>query len=407
MTRINSIDDLSSGDIRQLSQLLSLPPRTLPDRRWLRDQAHRIPQLTATLQRPSSVLARLVMCLPFTPNQACLCSAHRSLNPYLIRRIFLRVSAECTTHLARLVENPFLPARISDLVKRLHRVNSLWLAPQLYRVAFGALASDPRFDCLPSRCEACILAIVGGDQSILSDLRASLRGRKKRHHPVAELLPLVDAWVDYTRVGDAIRAESKVLGRQIQHCRQQMQRERRQKKRNDPVGIVDAKASPESVTAVGRDVSKISGEEKNSIDEHDAEGSIINFYANLLSTASLVPHSFPTTDVHPAFRNSVILSPLARAFHRTSTEPRRSNCHSAHSESIYSSSSSVEALSLDFSSTLKLKGRASDEYAEEYRKLVVFEEEEEKKEKDGYGVTECERRDTERHGNIHKKSRGV
>jgi hypothetical protein len=278
------------------------------------------------------------------------------------------------------------------------------MAPQLYRVAFGALASDPRCDCIPSGCEACILAIVGGDQSILSDLRASLRGRKKKSHPVAELLPLVDAWIDYTRGGDAIRAESKVLGRQIQHCRQQMQRARRQKTRNDAAGIVETKASSESVTVVGREVSKISEEEKNSIDEHDAEASIINFYANLLSTASLVPHSVPTKDVHPAFRDSVILSPLARTFRRASTEPRRSSRPSAHSESIYSSSSGVEAPSLSCSSTLKLQGKTSDEYAEEYRKLVVLEEEEEEREKDGYGDTECERRDAERDGNIHKET---
>ncbi|PBP28687.1 hypothetical protein BUE80_DR000334 [Diplocarpon rosae] len=310
---IHYIEDLTSKDVERLSQALHLPAGTKPSLAWFKDQEVCIAELPSRLRRPETIIPRLAMVLPFT-EKAHLCRSHKRLNAYLIRRIFLQISAECTTRLTRLtrlVENPFLPHHIAAFVKRLQTINSLWMSPDLYRVAFQCMPNDERFDRIPGDCEACILAAIAGNSSILSDLRASMLGRKRKRGQVARLLRLVEAWIEWTAEKNVLRAVSDSLAKDVRACRRQMQMARRQKRRNLAEGIVetDDMGAPllqhdTTATALG-DQEHGERHECEEREEHDPEGSIIDFYAHharrdtkILSDAG---------NIHPAFRRSLSL----------------------------------------------------------------------------------------------------
>jgi hypothetical protein len=365
MPQVKDIQDLSTREIHQLAHLLSLPPDSYPHPTWLLDQARRTTRLRRTLQRPRTLLSRLAMTLSPAPSRAHLCASHRALNPSIIRRIFLHVCAECTTHLTRLVESPALPPPLTALIARLHRINSLWMAPGLFRLAFADVPGAR----IESECEACTLANVGGDPEMLSDLRASMIGRKKKKKPVGGLLVLVEAWIDGVGGGDAIRAESDVLAREVRRCRREMQKSRKEEREIEKRKIEEERnaemAEGEKALAdtAAVDVAENSG--ANEIDEHDFEGSIIDFYANLISTTSLVRNPPPTEDIHPAFKDSIIISPTNIPLCKTVTEPQELSSPTVYSASIYSRSSGFGHASI-----LSLDGKILEEYTDKYKKLV-------------------------------------
>jgi hypothetical protein len=369
---VHYIKDLSARDIEALTQLLSLGPGSSPTSEWLRDQLHLLSTFPATLKRPSAILPRIAMALPFSPPRALLCPTHKLLNSHLVRSIFLLVSAECTVRLTRLVKNSLLPPKLSSFVKRLHKVNSLWMSPELYRVGFGALPGDPRYDRISSGCEACILAAVGGNQAVLCDLRASMIGRKKKRHPTPRLLPIVEAWIDWTGRSDALRQESEDLGREVRQCRRQMQLARRQLARNVSDGIVNRSFGTESGALLEEENTEPFETERGeeNADNEDFEDSIIDFYANLMSTTNFTPDHYPES-IHPAFRDSMLFSPATGTFHRTGPAPNGPK--SAYSESVYSNAG-VPSIQ---NSEAGLKGRTPREVANEYRALVGIEEENE------------------------------
>lgn len=374
---IHYIEDLSGRDCKLLTQLLAIAPGHTPGEGWLRDQAHCLTGFPQILRRPESILTRLIMALPGTPDKACLCKTHKPLNPQLIRRIFLQVSAECTTRLARLVENQLLPKDLHAFVKRLQKINSLWMSPEFYRVAFNAMPADARLERVSSGCEACIIASIGGNHQILSDLRASMLGREKKRLPMPRLLPLVEAWIDWTGRGDTIRSESHALGREIRGCRRQMQTARWQKRRKIAEGIVGDAFDSESANLlddVHEEVYEIGSSEKSERDEHDFEGSIIDFYANLMSRTTLDPNAHPAEDIHPVFRDSIVFSPTTGTFRREVTSPGRSQQHSVYSESNYNSSE-IGAPSIRQTSEAGLHRRTSEKRARAYRRLIGIEEE--------------------------------
>ncbi|KAK2630182.1 hypothetical protein QTJ16_001002 [Diplocarpon rosae] len=307
---IHYIEDLTSQDVEQLSQALHLPAGTKPSLAWLRDQEVCIAELPSRLRRPDTMIPRLAMVLPFT-EKAHLCKSHRGLNTFLIRRIFLQVSAECTTRLTRLVENPFLPHHIAAFVKRLQTINSLWMSPDLYRVAFQCMPNDERFDRIPGDCEACILAAIAGNSSILSDLRTSMLGRKRKRGQVARLLRLVEAWIEWTAEKNVLRAVSDSLAKDVRACRRQMQMARRQTRRNLAEGIVetDDMVAPllqhDTTATVLEDQELGERHECEEREELDPEGSIIDFYAHRARRDTKIQSD--AGNIHPAFRRSLSL----------------------------------------------------------------------------------------------------
>ncbi|PVH86630.1 hypothetical protein DL98DRAFT_567475 [Cadophora sp. DSE1049] len=351
---ISLIEDLSRNDIEKLTQLLVLSPMTpmtSPHQVWLQEQSDFIATLPPKLKRPESLLPRLAMSLPFGKQKAHLCPSHKRLNPHLIRRIFLQVSAECTTRLARLVSNPYLPTDIAVHIKALQKANSLWMSPDLYRWTFQCQPHEERFDRIASDCEACILAAVGGNIRILQELRASMLGRKKKRGTFPRLLPLVESWIKWAGAEAVVREESDRLAREIRNCRKQMQEARRQKRRNEEEGILDP--PPEMSTTTASDAKspfadpeydhmgapppnhddaapefknpfadpvydhgsfqdKVYVYEDRDEHEHDnePEGSIIDFYAHRLSSANLINNNTTQAQneakIHPAFKDSMV-----------------------------------------------------------------------------------------------------
>jgi hypothetical protein len=265
------------------------------------------------------------MSLPYTPQKACLCASHKLLNPYLIHRLFFQLSAECTTRLTRLTENAHLQQNLVLFLKRIHGINSLWLSPVLYRSIFRVSLYEEARERVEGGCEACILAIVGSNHQMLSDLRASMLGRRKKGLPIPRLLKVVDAWIEETGHGDTIRKESDVLEKEIRECRRQMQKARRQERRNIKDGIVDQE-TPEDEEPLLKEthgletpdaVFDMDGKEKDENAEHDFENSIFDYYANesRINLASNAPALTPE-DIHPAFRDSIMAwSPITGTFH--------------------------------------------------------------------------------------------
>ena len=197
---------------------------------------------------------------------------------------------------------------------------------------------------------------------MLSDLRASIVGRKKKRHPADELMLLVDTWIDPMTRAAEVYAQSEALGAEILRCRREMQKNRRQRKTGAPG------ESPESSTLMSGGLGE---KERCEHDEHDVEGSIINFYANILSSTNLVLDPVPVEDVHPAFRSPMVCTPAAGAICR---DLSRRSWQTAYSGSIYSNLTGIRDDTRHKDSIQELERKGSDEYAEKYRKLVVVAE---------------------------------
>jgi hypothetical protein len=390
------IEDLTPPDMELLTQLLSLNPNYPISQNWLHDQSHLISTFPSPLLKLSSLLSRMALNLPFSPGKAKLCNTHKALNAHLIHRIFLEVSAECTTHLQRLNENTHLPAHLESLVKRLHAVNSLWLSPELYRAVFQPMPEDKRFDQAATGCEACILASIGGNHQILSDLRASLLGRRKRSRAHPPILKIVEAWIEWTGRGDDIRAESGVLGKEIGRCRRQMQKARRQMRRNIEDGIADqgeergTRYGDDSESVTSMDVESVllanenagmeaenfgveeveDGEKETYRDErHDFEEAIIDYYISRMSTVGSDSHNINrlAEGLQEGYRASIIFDPESGTFHRFATHAK------AYTESAYSTDLNPHQRL----STVQHQGRESEKYAQSYQNLVGIQDDDE------------------------------
>ena len=264
-------------------------------------------------------------------------------------------------------------------MSRLQGVNGLWMGAEIFNVCFDAVVGGERLESVEGGCEACILAVVGGNERVLEDLRASMLGRKKKMRPAPRLLGLVEEWIKGTGRSDAICKESDELGRKIRGCRRQLQMARRQKEKYFRAGIVDVDGEDEregEVIVTPEDRYEVHGSEKDAGNEHDFEGSIIEFYANRLrSTVDL-------RDLHQTFRDSIVFNPRLGTFHRVDTEPPADEPpmpkhQTWYSESVYSTDNLGGPSTRKYSET-DLQRRSSEKQAQAYRKLLGIEEEEEK-----------------------------
>lgn len=387
---VHYIEDLTTADVEALTKLLFITAGTHPHPQWLADQAKLISTFPPSLQRPSATILRLAMHLPFTPPKAVLCEAHKPLNPHLIRRIFLQVSAECTTRLSRLTSCslPKFEDEMKMLVKRIQTVNSLWMAAEIYRTIFQVLPEEPRFERLPGGCEACILAAVAGSNWVLTDLRGSIIGRMRKSKPdeIPKILPLLEGWIEWTGQAEEIRADSDRVAKKIRHLRREMQKERRRIRNEKKQG-----KSSRSSTSDTRSQSKtalLTAEEEIDEDpiefgdgpglqglaEEDFESEIIDFYRNKMSSTSLIPPPLSITkystrssffeleeqykdvlsqqrreiesQIHPAFQNSFAFRSETDFSDRASKVSRRGNEMEGpqYSQSNYSRESGFEYL---------------------------------------------------------------
>ena len=154
---------------------------------------------------------------------------------------------------------------------------------------------------------------------------------------------MVNAWINWTGCGEQIREESDKLGKEIAKCRREMQKIRRLKRR----GLDDLvfKQDHELLEEENENLQKVSGSvkegaEKQEDDEHDFEGSIIDFYAKRMSNASPVNRVRSADGLHEPLRESIVRDPISGKFHRLGPEAQSFNDKKSYTESAYSVHSS-------------------------------------------------------------------
>ncbi|KAE9379059.1 hypothetical protein N431DRAFT_526012 [Stipitochalara longipes BDJ] len=302
---VKFIEDLSSRDTERLAKVLSLGWRTKISLQWLSEQNSIIQQLPSTLRKPEGIFSKVAMSLPRAPQKAVLCSSHKGLNPLLVRRFFIQLSAECTVRLVRLDESSHLPPNVSAFLKRIHGINSLWFSAGIHRSMFNLPHDEKCHEMIDGGCEACILSVVGTNHEILRDLRASMLGRRKKGLPVPRLLKIVDAWIEGTDHGIAIRKDSDSLEKEIRECRRQMQKARQKQ----PL------LEPHDEEVIRENNFEMDEKEKDEDAEHYFGTSILDYYTGGLRSStnqSRAPTPIPSPeDVHPAFRSGLRESMLS------------------------------------------------------------------------------------------------
>jgi hypothetical protein len=363
--RINFIEDLSRSDLDHLAQLLYFPTTTndpspndplFPPENWLASQSDTLSSFPAHLLRSTSFLPKLAMKMPFTAPKAVLCSVHKPLNPFLVRRIFMQMSAETGLRVQNLIatleredlgrgqgkgkdvdresresRGKEIDPEVRSWLRRLTRLNSLWMDPAHYRIKFRAMPDDKRFERIESGCMACILAFLGGKVQVVLDLRTGLLGRRKRGYE-SRLWGLVEAWTRCFGQAQRIIEESERVGklvlRERRRARRKRRRERRERRLARKNGGSRAQTETEA-TAVGGtdgaddiddgaegaigDFAAGHGQGSREAQDRDFEGSIIDFYRDAAGVDE--------DALHPAFRNSVAYDSASGTFHRRPQQP--------------------------------------------------------------------------------------
>ncbi|ROT36056.1 hypothetical protein SODALDRAFT_57203 [Sodiomyces alkalinus F11] len=249
------VEDFPQRAVLSLTGVLSLSPQygvTSPSEAWLDKQKKLVEQLPKCCLRPPSdvmspikLLTRGLMkvsekhALPFVPSAAVLCSAHKALNPWRIRSLFLLVACEVGIRSDRIrrfrgfEDGIPLSQEVQDFVYRMTSVASLWIAPGDFKRRFG-YPPPQELPRLASGCEACMLAIVGARAQLLVDLRANMLSRRRQHrsHREPALLRFVDAWTEwFGNSAELLVAESERLGNELRGIRKEIGRRRHLKRK--------------------------------------------------------------------------------------------------------------------------------------------------------------------------------
>ncbi|KAG5755530.1 hypothetical protein H9Q69_009458 [Fusarium xylarioides] len=187
----------------------------VPDKEWLLDQQARVAQLDKSNRRSTKLLARLSAKLESLSYRlgadgsptACLCAAHHGLDPKLIRRLMLLIIAECTERIQTLRtwrQRIAYPNAVIAWLDRIDAVTGLWIGRKAFNATFGYERVSPTNLVVKSKCEACIMSVIGGRPQVLSDLRAALTTRRDRHIDQGgrdpRLLRLIESWISHQHV---------------------------------------------------------------------------------------------------------------------------------------------------------------------------------------------------------------
>ncbi|QYS98238.1 hypothetical protein H0G86_005425 [Trichoderma simmonsii] len=210
-----ALADISNEALQQLTKLLYMDTADYFGHRatdWLAKQEQQIEELDVTLLRPRNLLARLTLglCghrLPLYPEEPRLCTAHQALDSRIIRCILQLVADECTIQTNRyrsLRLKKMLKPSLEDWMERIDSITALWLGEDKFRRVFGCHLKDEMPDCVRTKCEACMLAVIGGSSIYLTDLRASVLARQAyntefmgREYRRPRLLRVIDSWISF------------------------------------------------------------------------------------------------------------------------------------------------------------------------------------------------------------------
>ncbi|EWY97800.1 hypothetical protein FOYG_02560 [Fusarium oxysporum NRRL 32931] len=209
------LPDISTHQLDQLTDLLWMDPGVniaVPDKDWLLDQQARVAKLDKSNRRSTKLLARLsakLESLSYTLGAdgsptACLCPAHHGLEPKLIRRLMLLIIVECTERIQTLRtwrQRIAYPSAVIAWLDRIDAVTGLWIGRKAFNATFGYERVSPTNLVVKSKCEACIMSVIGGRPQVLSDLRATLTTRRDRYIDRGgrdpRLLRLIESWISH------------------------------------------------------------------------------------------------------------------------------------------------------------------------------------------------------------------
>ncbi|KFY97365.1 hypothetical protein V498_02128 [Pseudogymnoascus sp. VKM F-4517 (FW-2822)] len=293
---IHWVEDLSHNDTLALTKILRLPERAQIDEYWLVGQEKKIEYLPAHLKRSKALIPRLVEKFAKPSTKAILCPRHRCLDPQLIRRLFVAIVDECTTRVRRFTDSPPADSDIRQWWTRIKSINSLWTQPILYRYLFDANPGDPEFEYTHSECEACILASIGGNTTMLADLRIGAITRRTNHGPSPRIIRILDGWLHWTGMAATIKAGSDPLYLKVRNAR----------RGRTITQSYDSNPKPEAVNngnGNGR---------RDQLLPESTDADIINFYLSRLSRMSRTdqksgqPNNDSTHSLHPAFRENIV-----------------------------------------------------------------------------------------------------
>lgn len=232
--------DLSPDDIDELTRLLSRRPDYgigRPTARWLIRQEKKVGQLPKTLLSPRNMLQRFAIGLAsrydaqqrdadkILPPSAVLCDSHERLNGFLIRDIFLTITLELSGDwMAALRAWEGKNPAVAAFLTRMDSLHAFWVSKEAFHAIFGTTPHDDRYVRIKSNCEACILAALGANGRVLSDLygwaimrkednqkfndEARARGSSRRRSTVL-LRRLVDAWIAHLKPEDEDRVQRR------------------------------------------------------------------------------------------------------------------------------------------------------------------------------------------------------
>lgn len=368
---IHWIEDLSAQDVSALTSLLRFPENCQSHALWLQDQERKTALLPVHLQRPKAFTARLLEC--FISNKALLCPFHKSLDPQLIRRLFLALVNECTIRVRHFAECPPEDPEIEAWLARVYSVNSLWTEPAAYHYLFNVKERGPRLEFVTTHCEACILSRLGGNLQILSDLRVCAETRRRKGSPTPRIIRFLEAWLYWSGDSDRVKQSSEPLLRKVRAERRRLRQERRGRPSRPS-------SRPES-----------SDQADEKLEKETTGTEIIDFYLNRLSSMPRVNNLPGSTrndsraSLHPAFRDSITFDNATGAFaHRQDDDippvPRIPSQFLQPSKPVPRPASSIYSYFDDsgFSSSSKTtqgkRGWRTKDYAEQraetYRKLI-------------------------------------
>jgi hypothetical protein len=387
-TSIHWVEDLSHNDTLALTKLLRLPERSQIEENWLIGQEKKIEYLPAHLKRSRALIPRLVEKFTSPSTKGILCPSHRCLDSQLIRRLFLSVVDECTTRVRRFTDSPPSDRDIRAWWTRVKTINSLWTQPILYRYLFNANQGDPEFEYTHSECEACILATIGGNTTMLADLRICAITRRTNHGPTPRIIRILDGWLYWTGMAETIKAGSDPLYLKVRNARRG--RPITQKYDSNPISetINDRRDDRRDYKRDGRrDDRDDKGEDRTDQqipESNDAD--IIDFYLNRLSRMSRThqksgrPNNDSTHSLHPAFRDNIVFDASTGIYGQRQEEdippvPRIPSIIPEPKRPMASSSYSRADSGVGFSNNTSKKTEwRHDDYAEQrseaYRKLV-------------------------------------
>ncbi|KKP07575.1 hypothetical protein THAR02_00371 [Trichoderma harzianum] len=210
-----ALADVSDEAIWQLTKLLYMDTTDYYGHQagdWLAKQEQQVEGLDVTLLRPRSLLARFTfgLCghrLPHYSEEPRLCEAHKALDSRVIRCILQLVADECTIQTNRyrsLRLKKTLKPSLEDWMERIDSITALWLGEDKFRLVFGCHLRGEMPDCVRTKCEACMLAVIGGSSIYLTDLRASVLARQAyntelmgREYRRPRLLRVIDSWISF------------------------------------------------------------------------------------------------------------------------------------------------------------------------------------------------------------------